>query len=79
MKKLESRIKVYVILTLAGEKDIEVANAGEMVWHIYNLVRGATKADVGELIWEEDGQWAGFGSSNGTLHRCTPPLLKVGH
>ena len=53
--------------SLAGEKEIDTANAGETVWHVYDLVRGATKADIGELVWEVDGRWAGFGSSNGTI------------
>jgi len=48
---------------LAGEKEIDTANARETVWHVYDLVRGATKADVGELVWEKDGRWAGFSPS----------------
>ena len=59
---------------LAGEKEIGAANAGGTVWHVYDLVRGATKADVGELVWEKDGRWAGFGSSNGTIRQYTSVL-----
>jgi hypothetical protein len=59
---------------LAGEKEIGSANAGGTVWHVYDLVRGATKADVGELVWEKDGRWAGFGSSNGTIRQYTSAL-----
>ena len=63
----------------AGEKEIEAANAGETVWHVYDLVRGATEADVGELVWEKDGRWVGFGSSNGTIRQSTSPLPRDGH
>jgi len=65
--------------TLAGEKEVEATNAGETVWHLYDLVRGSTKADVGELVWEKDGRWVGFGSSNGTIRQFTPPLPRDGH
>jgi len=64
---------------LAGEKEPEAANAGETVWHLYDLVRGATKVGVGELVWEKDGRWVGFGSSNGTIRQYTSPLPRVGH
>ena len=63
--------------SLAGEKEIEVPNAGETVWHVYDLVRGATKADVGELVWEKDGRWVGFGSSNGTIRQYTSRIPGV--
>ena len=36
--------------SVAGEKDTESANVGGMVWHVYDFVRGATKADVGEVV-----------------------------
>lgn len=62
--------------SLAGEKEIDTANAEGTVWHVYDLVRGATKADIGELVWEMDGRWAGFGSSNGTLRRFMSLLLQ---
>jgi WD40 repeat protein len=60
--------------SLAGEKEIEAINAGETVWHMYDLMRGATKADIGELVWEKDGRWAGFGSSNGTIRQYASAL-----
>ena len=63
--------------SLTGEKEKVAANAGETVWHVYDLVRGATKADVGELVWEKDGRWAGFGSSNGTIRRYTSALPHI--
>ena len=64
--------------SLAGEKEIEAPNAAETVWHVYDLVRGATKADVGELVWEKDGRWVGFGSSNGTIRQYTSAIPGVG-
>jgi WD40 repeat protein len=60
--------------SLAGEKEIAAANAGETVWHLYDLVRGTTKAEIGELVWEKDGRLAGFGSSNGTIRQYRSPL-----
>ena len=63
--------------SLGSEKEIEVASAGETVWHVYDLVRGATKADIGELAWEKDGRWVGFGSSNGTIRQYTSPSLEL--
>ena len=65
--------------SLAGEKEIEVSNARETVWHVYDLVRGATKANVGELVWEKDGRWVGFGSSNGTIRQSLSPFPRGGH
>ena len=63
----------------AGEKEIEAANVGETVWHMYDLVRRATKVDVGELVWEKDRRWVGFRSSNGTIRQSTSPLPRGDH
>ncbi|KDQ09028.1 hypothetical protein BOTBODRAFT_58941 [Botryobasidium botryosum FD-172 SS1] len=37
-------------------------------WHMYDLIRGVTRAHVESLCWSTDGRWLGVGSAKGTLH-----------
>ncbi|KAF8328203.1 uncharacterized protein EI90DRAFT_1616602 [Cantharellus anzutake] len=38
------------------------------VWHLYDLIRGMTRAKVESLVWAHDGRWLGVGTATGTLH-----------
>ena len=61
----------------AGEKEIKAANAGETVWHVYDLVRGATKADVGELVGRRTGDGLDSGVRMAQFVSLHLPSLEV--
>ncbi|KAK4689245.1 hypothetical protein P7C73_g853, partial [Tremellales sp. Uapishka_1] len=38
------------------------------VWHLYELKRGHTSAEVCEVAWDKGGRWLGVGTGKGTVH-----------
>ena len=39
------------------------------VWHVYDLVRGVTRATVESIVWSHDERWVGVGTATGTLRK----------
>jgi hypothetical protein len=39
------------------------------VWHVYDLVRGITRATVESIVWSHDERWVGVGTATGTLRK----------
>lgn len=44
-------------------------NKGGEVWHVYELRRGNTSADICDVSWSEDGRWIGIGTDKGTTRK----------
>ncbi|KAG8907150.1 hypothetical protein FRB99_005258 [Tulasnella sp. 403] len=41
---------------------------GDAIWHMYDLVRGATNGKIESISWSFDARWLGVGTNRGTLH-----------
>nr|XP_019007868.1 uncharacterized protein I206_07502 [Kwoniella pini CBS 10737]OCF46649.1 hypothetical protein I206_07502 [Kwoniella pini CBS 10737] len=53
----------------AGIETVELAgDVKGHVWHLYELKRGYTAANVKEVNWARDGRWIGVGTGKGTVH-----------
>jgi len=64
----------------ASSTSATVAGAGvttpsrKNVWHVYDLVRGITRATVESIVWSHDERWVGVGTATGTLRKLRQSL-----
>jgi hypothetical protein len=47
------------------------------IWHVYDLVRGVTRAKVESIVWSHDERWVGIGTAAGTLRMSGRLLLEI--
>lgn len=57
-------VEIHPNGVLGGHSDV----SGQ-VWHLYELRRGNTSANVCDALWSQDGRWIGIGTSKGTTRR----------
>lgn len=50
---------------LSGSED----QTGRELWHVYDLVRGVTRARVESIEWSRDMRWVAVGTAKGTLRK----------
>lgn len=46
------------------------------VWHVYDLVRGMSRAKVESIVWAHDERWVGVGTAAGTMRKWLNELHK---